>query len=373
MADQAVVYVAKIVDEKLDAVMIRLSAGDILGGRSALERVYREHPDSLSAIALAMWEFNRIPVDAAKLMEFLDKQAIIPRPLLEAIRVSHRWTDITGAEFGTYLKSVMPSVPPDGAHDAAIRMYTHLAILDMWAVLLCIKGEEKRAPRINTSASRAAAAYGLRLSEISLQECNLGVEHPERTIEQIRSALGGSFRAASNIELFEIQPVFLMGKGLALRDLGQFREALAIWQLISKDGQFGYLAAPLIAEAQRLVDTPVPSLLWRKTLADASKPSLESTEKSLPESTTAQPVAKSDCFIATAACGSDMAPDVCLLRDFRDNSLVFRPWGRALVKFYECASPPVASWIETRPLARRLVRSLLVRPLAAMIRITRAR
>ena len=51
------------------------------------------------------------------------------------------------------------------------------------------------------------------------------------------------------------------------------------------------------------------------------------------------------CFIATAAFGSSMAPDVVLLRQFRDNWLLTNAPGRAFVSFYYEFSPPMADYI----------------------------
>ena len=72
------------------------------------------------------------------------------------------------------------------------------------------------------------------------------------------------------------------------------------------------------------------------------------------------------CFIATAAYGSALGPEVKALRAFRD--CVLRPWslGRTFIHVYERLSPPFARWIVPRPAARYVVRLLVVRPLAAI-------
>jgi len=77
-----------------------------------------------------------------------------------------------------------------------------------------------------------------------------------------------------------------------------------------------------------------------------------------------KPVGKGACFIATAACGSPLAKEVELLRGFRDTVLAPRAMGRALVAIYERCSPPLAEWIARRPRVRKVVRGLLIRPLA---------
>jgi hypothetical protein len=70
----------------------------------------------------------------------------------------------------------------------------------------------------------------------------------------------------------------------------------------------------------------------------------------------------SKCFIVTAACGTEWAPDVMRLRQFRDRVLLVTWWGRFLVRFYETTSPPLARMISRSKRARATVRYLVVCP-----------
>ena len=66
------------------------------------------------------------------------------------------------------------------------------------------------------------------------------------------------------------------------------------------------------------------------------------------------------CFIATAAHGSAMAPEVRTLRAFRDRVLLALPWGDAAVGLYYRLSPPLARLIGGRPALRFAARCILV-------------
>ncbi len=65
------------------------------------------------------------------------------------------------------------------------------------------------------------------------------------------------------------------------------------------------------------------------------------------------------CFIATAAYGSALEPQVVLLRAFRDQYLLTNPLGHAFVQWYYHTSPPVAEAIRQSPTLRSLVRLAL--------------
>ena len=74
------------------------------------------------------------------------------------------------------------------------------------------------------------------------------------------------------------------------------------------------------------------------------------------------------CFIATACYGTDTAPEVLTLRDFRDSVLLSSKIGRAFVKIYYLLSPPIAKIIASHYIFRSIVRQLFIQPIASLCR-----
>lgn len=65
------------------------------------------------------------------------------------------------------------------------------------------------------------------------------------------------------------------------------------------------------------------------------------------------------CFVATAAFGSYDAPEVVALRNFRDQYLLEKKWGRVFVDIYYRTSPPLARILDKSESLKRPVRGLL--------------
>lgn len=66
------------------------------------------------------------------------------------------------------------------------------------------------------------------------------------------------------------------------------------------------------------------------------------------------------CFIATAAAGTPLAPEIGVLRNFRDEWLLTNRLGTWVVDTYYHVSPPLADWIARHPVASVVVRVLLI-------------
>lgn len=85
------------------------------------------------------------------------------------------------------------------------------------------------------------------------------------------------------------------------------------------------------------------TLLSIKRSLDNTISSYQSSGGGLSSSSTRGGSSSGGCYIATMAYGSYDHPQVMVLRDFRDNYLAERKWGRDFIKFYYKHSP---NWVE---------------------------
>ena len=69
---------------------------------------------------------------------------------------------------------------------------------------------------------------------------------------------------------------------------------------------------------------------------------------------------KSDCFIATAAYGTALAPEICILRETRDLHLQRFKIGRSFISVYETFSPAIAHLIRGEKFLMFTTRIILI-------------
>lgn len=77
------------------------------------------------------------------------------------------------------------------------------------------------------------------------------------------------------------------------------------------------------------------------------------------------------CFIATAAYGTELAPEIDILRDFRDQFLLENHMGSKFVNLYYDKSPQMADYIAERPVLKSLVKNAGVEPLVKIVESSR--
>lgn len=77
------------------------------------------------------------------------------------------------------------------------------------------------------------------------------------------------------------------------------------------------------------------------------------------------------CFIATACYGDYDAPEVRILRHFRDETLLKSAGGCRVVDMYYRISPPLARWLERHPTMAGLFRASVLNPIATVIGTTK--
>ena len=73
------------------------------------------------------------------------------------------------------------------------------------------------------------------------------------------------------------------------------------------------------------------------------------------------------CFIATAVYESDEAPEVIILRKFRDDILNLSKLGQYFIKFYYFFSPPIAKFLSKKSKLKVIVRGKILTPFVRYI------
>lgn len=92
-------------------------------------------------------------------------------------------------------------------------------------------------------------------------------------------------------------------------------------------------------------------------------------EPNYPARTEPPPAKSGGCFIATAACGTALGPEVRELSEFRDEILKAHRAGRCFVRVYYAISPALAALIRRSGVLRLVARAGVVRPAVRIARI----
>ena len=74
------------------------------------------------------------------------------------------------------------------------------------------------------------------------------------------------------------------------------------------------------------------------------------------------------CFIATAVYGTPLAPEIDILRDFRDKFLTKNKLGNKFVGSYYQYSPPIANFISKHFLLRIILRKAIIKPIVEVVK-----
>jgi len=226
-----------------------------------------------------------------------------------------------------------------------------------------------------SSTGRASRSDGLKVGRIPAQNL-LGVGGRRRTSPVADAGLA-AFRAALLVcGLLALIGLVSVTEAAKLRldwvDNSTDEKGFRIWRRTETEGTYADIAARE-SNATSYVDTTVTegaTYCYRVTAYNDAGDSAPSNEACTLASATSgsdppasAPVPAGDgggggggCFIATAAFGSPLAPQVQLLREVRDKYLLpYRP-GRAAVQAYYAVSPPIADVISRSETLRAAVR-----------------
>ena len=153
-------------------------------------------------------------------------------------------------------------------------------------------------------------------------------------------------------------------------------EVKAPVNVIRQDGsapQYGVVTGVLTDPQPFVLDTVTWKcrILWEAQADGSVKITYPDTYT--PPAAPAPPAPKSGCFIATAAYGSEIAPEVQFLREIRDHVLRRTGWGLkffdAYWKYYYRFSPAIADEMKRDPEMLRVVRWSIVEPWTYYLRL----
>lgn len=223
---------------------------------------------------------------------------------------------------------------------------------------------ENELPKIAMKFAMFAIGYYTKKCEL-LQHDEKKGEHLIGLTLEVMHLLGLAFTLAPNVE-YAKQIVTLYRNVISVGEndyLGFVSiSKVNINQEAQRISQMDYILS--IAESYLRTKDPGYQSVSIENVTQYMKPRIEEAKaesEKRTEEILAQSKNKSGCFIATAVYGDYEAPEVLVLRRFRDNVLGQSVLGRTFIRTYYATSPRIADWLRFHDSIKGGVKKLLDR------------
>ncbi len=186
----------------------------------------------------------------------------------------------------------------------------------------------------------------------------------ERAINEGNDILKENIKSVSSLSYIDesrVAILFLMGKSFLA--VGQIDKAVGCFHIVFSQIRFegDMLNSPMDFKS-------LPRIAGAELERIASEKGEDYVNSFQVEEFISAQFKKSGCFIATAAYGSPLAPEVIVFSRFRDEVLLKSWIGRVFIKIYYFASPSFATLISKTDFFRDLVRSFVLSPLLKVLK-----
>ena len=203
----------------------------------------------------------------------------------------------------------------------------------------------------------ALLASGQKIQAIQIfrEYTNAGLKEAKAAVESLEGAALAGLSATGKIYLDAIPEGMdsstIYGYTLESETVGLILSLLEQSKKIDAIKEFRLAMRVSLQEAMDAIDA-LDAKMARQKVVSARRPVTREDDPSLKISR---------CYIATAVYGSYDAPEVLVLRRFRDDVLSESWLGRAFIRTYYKVSPPIARRLENASRVNRLVRRILDR------------